>query len=137
MTNIAAVTLRPAPRIAGASRQAAPTSFQVPADVAAGDEAPAVAPSAVEPAMLSVMLAAEAVDHRMTRDAQARRHGQAMMTALGELQHLLLAGDDTAGLLARLADLTADPPQASDPGLAVILGMVGLRARVELARRMR
>jgi hypothetical protein len=78
------------------------------------------------------------------RDREARRHGQAVLSLLAELQ-LVLVGSGSApeaspaslALLAgRLSALTDAVPVASDPGLRAIIAAIALRARVELARRL-
>jgi hypothetical protein len=64
---------------------------------------------------------------------RARRHGRAMLRALRDLQAALLAGpQDSAS--AALADLAARMPETDDPALRLILGEIGARAAVELAR---
>ena len=70
-----------------------------------------------------------------TRDRQAKRHGQALLQALGELQRLLLGEGPLEEALARLSALVETCPEASDPALAGLVGSILLRARVELARR--
>jgi hypothetical protein len=69
-------------------------------------------------------------------DREARRHGQALLAELAELQHALLGeeGEET-GVLSRLSALLDDCPAATDPALAATLAAVVLRVRIELARR--
>jgi hypothetical protein len=77
------------------------------------------------------------------RDREARRHGQAMLAALSDLHLLLIGrgpeqGASTAALRSlseRLSGLTGAIPQAADPGLRGVIAAIGLRARIELARR--
>jgi hypothetical protein len=70
-------------------------------------------------------------------DRDARRHGRALLHALGAMQLALLgSGDsDEAGeATAQLARLAASEPAADDPVLRLILREIGVRAAVELAR---
>ena len=66
-------------------------------------------------------------------DQQARRHGRAMLKALGAVQLAILGGGE-AEARAELAALTARLPQAEDPVLRLILREIGARAAVEMAR---
>ena len=77
------------------------------------------------------------------RDREARRHGQALLSALAELQLALIgvggdpatAQDGLKSLSERLSVLAGTVPAAADPGLQAIVRAIGLRARIELARR--
>jgi hypothetical protein len=80
------------------------------------------------------MLAADALDHDAAHDREARRKGQVVLVGLGALQRALLGAGDPAEMVERLARLIDDMPEAADPRLAVLLGAIALRARVELAR---
>jgi hypothetical protein len=96
---------------------------------------PAGAAAAASP-LTGLMSYEEACD-RVKSDRQARRHGRAMLQALGVLQAVLLAdGDTDAHTLSELAlaDLAAGMPEADDPVLRLILREIGVRAAVELAR---
>ncbi len=84
----------------------------------------------------------------VTSDRTARRHGRAMLHALGALQLALLAppfpgpgsdrGEPTAeredNARAHLADLARRMPSAEDAVLSLILREIGVRAAIELAR---
>ena len=77
----------------------------------------------------------------VANDRAARRHGRAMLNALGALQLAVLDdGTPTSpaerqeDALAHLADLARRMPQADDPVLRLILREIGVRAAVELAR---
>lgn len=73
-------------------------------------------------------------DRPEERDARARREAEATLDDLATLQRGLLAGRiDRAGLEALAARLDA-ATEAADPGLALLVGQVILRAKVELAR---
>jgi hypothetical protein len=109
-----------------------------PASGAAGfaglleDAAPAAAaapPHALPP--VADILAAEA--DAGVADRQARRHARAMLQALAALQ-LAVLGGTAAEARARLAELAAQPAEATDPLLRLILREIGARAAVELAR---
>jgi uncharacterized protein YfiM (DUF2279 family) len=70
-------------------------------------------------------------------DRSARRHGKAMLQALGALQRALLGADEGDGPSAActaLADLAGRMPEADDPLLRLILREIAARAAVELAR---
>ena len=115
----------------GRRRVVASGAFALPGEaLAPADSAPAGA------AGLSGLLALqEAVDTAATAAAQdgaARRHGEAVMDDLKELQLALLSG--RAGDLSGLAGRAGAGPQAADPRLAAVLGAIRLRASVELAR---
>jgi hypothetical protein len=99
-------------------------------DVApAGEAAPAEAPVA---ARVGGLMTYEEARDRVLADRQARRHGRAMLQALGAMQLSLLAGGDAA--VQALADLAAQVPEADDPVLRLLLQEIGVRAAVELAR---
>lgn len=77
------------------------------------------------------------------RDREARRHGQALLSALADLQLIMVGPQNVPGVaiatLSRLADrltaLTSAVPVAADPALGAVVTAIALRARVELARR--
>lgn len=85
----------------------------------------------------------DAVATPAARDREARRHGNALLAALAELQSLLIgtaglsagAPPDVRLLAGRLAGLAGSIPAAADPGLRSIVAAIGLRAQIELARR--
>lgn len=92
------------------------------------------AAATVRPAEPLGMLALQEIGDEPVQDRAARRHGRALVAALGQLQLGLLDGADDPAVLQRLADLAASVPPAATPGLAEVLQAVVLRARVELAR---
>jgi hypothetical protein len=145
MTMIGPVDGPPASRPAtpAASRTASTrtgSGFQVPqggvTDGVTDSQAaePTATPSPVGHVSLDVLLAAEAFDRNVRRNAAARRQGQAVLRGLGTLQQALLGGGDPGTALADLAQLLSDLPPPPDPQLARILDSIALRARVELAR---
>ena len=73
---------------------------------------------------------------RDAQDREARRHGKAMLQALGAVQHAMLGGDDdqARSALAALANTAQDGHEADDPVLKLILREIGVRAAVALAR---
>jgi hypothetical protein len=81
------------------------------------------------------MLALQEQAADMTRDRQARQHGQALLQALAALQHAMLADGTETESLQHLQALMAACPTAIDPALAAIIQGLSLRAQVELARR--
>lgn len=110
--------------------------FTVPATTqpAAGQPTGALTETAAA-SSLSGLLALQEAGAGAPRDREARRRGRDLLAALAELQHALLGGGDSPDALARLAELASDLPHASDPRLRAVLAAIGLRARVELARR--
>jgi hypothetical protein len=77
----------------------------------------------------------------VVNDRTARRHGRAMLHALGALQLALLLpptpdpeADREEDARAHLADLARRMPAAEDPVLRLILREISVRAAVELAR---
>jgi hypothetical protein len=97
------------------------------------DATPAAA-GAVPALALESLLALQATTPEAERDRTARRHGQALLTALSALQRCSLADQGTEDAAARLDALMRDVPAAADPGLAAVLRAIRLRTRVELAR---
>jgi hypothetical protein len=139
MTIIDAALAGDRSRASGAVNPAHPGAVLQVAD-AAGSDATEAAPRAATsvgetaPVSLSVMLAAEALVRDATHDREARRRGRVVLAGLAALQRALLDGGAVAGTVERLARLIDDMPQAAEPWLAVLLGSIVLRARVELAR---
>jgi hypothetical protein len=88
------------------------------------------APVAAAP--LNGLMSYEQACERVQSDRKARRHGRAMLQALGALQVVLLEGGGPAA--EALSHLAADVPEADDPVLRLILREIGVRAAVELAR---
>jgi hypothetical protein len=91
--------------------------------------------AAQAPVALDALLALQQVDEPNERNRAARRHGQALLGALGRLQRLLLEDGDPAGALEQLHTLADTISAAADPGLAAAVDQVVLRARIEMARR--
>lgn len=114
--------------------------FRVPAETAgAVGAASATSPARGLDALLALQETATAAQDPATRDREARRHGRDLLEELAALQKALLSGEDGAGAgsraLGRLVALLRSMPAAADPGLDGVLRSVGLRARLELARR--
>jgi hypothetical protein len=79
----------------------------------------------------------DAASDAVSADKEARRHGRALLRALGAIQLALLGSgqaDEGGEAHAQLARLAATAPQADDPVLRLILREIGVRAAVELAR---
>ncbi len=135
------------PAAAPPARRARPVAgFALPPEAAAANGAPPPAEAAGSaPVFAAFMegllglqeLSADAAAVPALRDREARRRGQALLAALGEMQ-LMLAGDGPPGSLARLCErlaaLADAVPGAADPRLGAVLAAIVLRARVELAR---
>jgi hypothetical protein len=99
------------------------------------DAAQTAGVAAAMPMALDALLMLQQVDEPAERDSAARRHGHALLRALGGLQRLLLEGGDPAAALEQIRVLADATPAAVDPGLAAAMELVVLRARIELARR--
>jgi len=107
---------------------------------AAGEDA---TPTAASPLQISAPCGAAApvcarLDYdtamlAVAADRQARRHGRAMLRALGALQ-LAMLGAEGDGASRQLAVLAAEIPPADDPVLRLILREIGVRAAVALGR---
>jgi hypothetical protein len=87
------------------------------------------------PVALDSLLALQQVDEPTERDRAAHRRGQALLGALGRFQRLLLEDGDPTAALEQIRSLAEAMPAAADPGLAVAVDLIVLRARIELARR--
>jgi len=125
----------PAPSRPGARAGAAATAGFLPPAGPGPDAARAEGMSMSAPVALESLLALQQVDEPTERDHAARRHGTALLVALGRLQRALLEDGGQAGALEQIRALAEATPAAADPGLAAAVDMVVLRARIELARR--
>jgi len=109
----------------------------------------ALAPDAAPPARLAAPSGLATVaplmlvlQEQMTgekEEREARRHGQAVLALLSDLQGALLAGTSAGGadgaqLASRLAALLEQPADTTHPGLATALRAIRLRARLELSK---
>ena len=79
------------------------------------------------------LLAAQEAGQEAGWDREARRHGEAVLEGLAEVQLDLLRGGG-AGALEALAALVRRGPVAADPRLAAVQRALLVRAAVELAR---
>ncbi len=126
----------PAPgpqRPAGAQDDGGFSAMLSPRAAAAASEAGAA------PALSAMALVQAGVDDvfaRTAQDRRARRHGRAMLQALGAVQLAMLGGDgqQARGALAKLASTAGDVIPADDPVLRLVLREIEVRAAVELAR---
>ena len=115
----------------GTTRRAGGGGFSV-----SGQGCAVGAPAAAPPtAGLDGLLQLQEFEDAVTRDRHAKRQGQALLQALGDLQRLLLGQGPLEEALDRLSALVETCPEAADPALAGLVGGILLRARVELARR--
>jgi hypothetical protein len=119
----------------GARAGTAVTTGFLPPEEPSSDAAPTAAPTGSAPVALDTLLALQQMDEQTVRDRAARRHGLALLAALGRLQRLLLEDGDQAAALTELRTLADATPAAADPDLSAALEMTVLRARIELARR--
>ncbi|HEY7581017.1 MAG TPA: flagellar assembly protein FliX [Acetobacteraceae bacterium] len=131
MTGIERIGWPATPRVP--SRAASRSGFSVPLQPGAAG-ATAAATEASAPTFVSILTLQE-LGGETVQDREARRHGQDMLAALADLQRALLLPADDAAVLARLADLVASVPRATDRRLAAMLSAIVVRVRVELARR--
>ncbi|MGI4977037.1 MAG: flagellar assembly protein FliX [Janthinobacterium lividum] len=134
----AAAAIRATETARGGDAAAAGLAFRVPGEAAGnGGAVAAASPARGLDALLALQETAAVAQDPATRDREARRHGRDLLEELAALQKALLAGGDEAGqgALGRLVALLRSMPAAADPGLDGVLRSVGLRARLELARR--
>jgi hypothetical protein len=98
--------------------------------------APETAIAAPLSAAALVQAQVEDVFARQRQDKEARRHGMAMLKALGAVQLAMLGSDDDSArqAITTLADAVRNTPPADDAVLRLILREIGIRAAVELAR---
>jgi hypothetical protein len=125
---------KPAPNAALLRARRAQSGFVLPCD--ANDvEAEAVLAEATPPALGIAPLAGAPSDPlaAVADDAQAARHGDAMLKAMSGVQLALLEGTGDAACRS-LATLAESLPCPADPGLKAVLQSVALRAAVVLAR---
>ncbi len=98
----------------------------------------AASPAGAEAAASLAFVQAEVEDifARQKQDREARRHGRAMLKALGGVQLALLGTDPERAreALADLATTAEDATAGDDPLLRLILREIAIRAAVELAR---
>ena len=118
----------------GAVRPVHPTSARRGAAFSLPDAARAEANSGVLALTTSSLIGIQEDEGRDAADGEARRHGQAMLSALAALQRGML-GDDDSGALDHLAALARAAPTALDPRLAAVQKAIQVRTAVELARR--
>jgi hypothetical protein len=111
----------------------AETGFALPPEPSAAGKTASTAAAPV--ASLASMLTLKELGGETAEDRDARRSGHDLLALLGELQRSLLAGSDDNALLARLAELAAAVPLATDRRLAAMITAITVRVRVELARR--
>lgn len=91
------------------------------------------APAGVLAISMPSLLALQEEDAEAVADREARRHGQAMLSALAALQRGLLGGAD-GGALEQAAALARAAPAAADPRLAAVQRAILVRVAVEAAR---
>ncbi|MGH7071541.1 MAG: flagellar assembly protein FliX [Acetobacteraceae bacterium] len=118
----------------GRRAQSGATGFALPATAASTGGAGTIG-EATPVTLLGAMLALQEVEANQARDRVARRHGEAILTALTALQVGLLGGAVHGPELGHLARLAAELPEAADPVLGMLVRAVSLRAEIELARR--
>lgn len=68
------------------------------------------------------------------RNRRARAGGAAILAELAAMQRACLGDGDAAGVAQRLDGLVASLPDAADPGLAGVVRLIALRARIEMLR---
>lgn len=68
------------------------------------------------------------------RNQRARAGGAAILAELAAMQRACLGDGDPSGVARRLDGLVASLPDADDPGLAGVVRLIALRARIEMLR---
>ncbi len=131
MTGIEPIGWSATQRVSG--RTTSKPGFSVPLQPEASGGATATTGTSA-PALAS-MLTLQELGGETIQDREARRHGQDMLAALADLQRSLLSMDGDSAVLARLAELAASIPRATDRRLAAMVSAIMVRVRVELARR--
>jgi len=116
-----------APRSAAVRRMADGFAMPTPSAATARTAPP-------PPLSLDGILSLQEVEPAFERDRRARRHTEAMLDTLAELQHALLGSGPEDAALMRLAALSHNIPQAADAGLRGLVAAVALRIHVEMAR---
>ncbi|WP_203077049.1 flagellar assembly protein FliX [Falsiroseomonas ponticola] len=103
----------------------------------AGDSAPetAAAGAAAPPGSLLALQESGSAAPVEERAARARRQAAEALDDLRHLQIALLDGEGNPAGLERLSRLAAEDQAGLEPVLAGLMAEVGLRARIELARR--
>lgn len=94
--------------------------------------APEISPA--PPVVFAGLIALQEDEGPQWRDRTARRHGDRVLGALGQVQAATLRGN-AAAALAALNDAVRSMTAPADPVLTGIIGAIRLRARVELARQ--
>ena len=68
------------------------------------------------------------------RNQRARAGGAAILVELAAMQRTCLEDGDASAVAQRLDGLVASLPDAADPGLAGVVRLIALRARIEMLR---
>jgi hypothetical protein len=68
------------------------------------------------------------------RNRRARAGGVAILAELAAMQRACLEDGDASAVAQRLDGLVASLPDAADPGLAGVVRLIALRARIEMLR---
>ena len=132
MTGIEPIGWSATRRVSG--RPASRSDFSVPLQFASTGAATAA--NEASPPALASMLTLQELGGETIQDREARRHGQDMLAALADLQRALLSAGGDETVLARLEELAASVPRATDRRLAAMVSAIMVRVRVELARRL-
>lgn len=126
--------LRPAPAAATSRPARAGGQFTELLDSPQATESPV---NVMPASPLTLKMTYEAACDAVSADREARRHGRALLRALGAVQLALLVPhneDESGEARAQLARLAATAPSADDPALRLILREIAVRAAIELAR---
>lgn len=116
-----------------ASRRGAGAAFALAAENTPRAAADANAPRPA--AGIEVLIALQAIDEAGERRRRAVKQGRSALDALDALKVGLLGGEIDPGALVRLKNAAAELSQhTGDARLDGILGEIGLRAAVELAK---
>lgn len=117
-----------------ATRRTSSTGFSLPGTTSAQEDVrSATAPKAA--ASLDALLALQGVEDPTERRKRSVARGKGALDVLDALKLGLLAGSFDSSTVNRLRSAAASLKESSgDPGLDAVLGEIGLRVEVELAK---
>lgn len=123
--------------IGGQRAQRPGAGFSLPGTTAASSAGAAAAPSAPAGVSgVSALMALQGVEDATERKRRAVRRGRGLLDELDALRIAALEGGEDGPALQRLARVAGEVAVAvDDPGLAMVLTQIDLRAAVEMAKR--
>ena len=99
-----------------------------------GGDAAAERAGAATAVSLGGLLAMQEESRADDRNQRARAGGAAILAELAAMQRACLEDGDASAVAQRLDGLVASLPDAADPGLAGVVRLIALRARIEMLR---